>query len=48
MTVEQLSERYEYSRDLVEKIADRCTRGLHPLAVTRRGPHGREYRSALF
>jgi hypothetical protein len=48
LSVEQLSKRYEHSRDLVEKVADYCTRGSHPLAVTRQGPHGREYRSALF
>jgi hypothetical protein len=46
LTPKQLSKRYEHSRDVVEKVADRCTRESHPLAVTRRGPNGREYRSA--
>lgn len=48
MTVKELSKRYEHSRDFVEKAADRCTLGSRPLAVTRRGAHGREYRSASF
>ena len=48
MTAKQLSKRYEHSCDLIEKVAGRCTRGSQALAVTRRGPHGREYRSALF
>jgi hypothetical protein len=46
MTVKQLSKRCEHSPDFVEKVADRFTLGSHPLAVTRRGPNGREYRSA--
>jgi hypothetical protein len=48
LTVKQLSKRYERSPDLVEKVADSCTRGAHPLAVMRQGPYGREYRSASF
>jgi hypothetical protein len=46
MTVKQLSKRYEHSLDVVEKVADRYTRGSHPLAVRRQGSHSCEYRSA--